>query len=110
MSIEAPVGHAHLCLKGHEFTAVRRESSRVAPLCPVCDANGTMSSGQPIGPPPNETYGRPNISIPKKFHTSWSDVHDVSERELAKDPKVERYNPSGVRTGKTNQGGMTAYD
>jgi len=40
----------------------------------------------------------------------WYDIHDVSEKELAKDPKVERYNPSGVKTGKTNQGGLTALN
>ena len=107
MGASAPVGHAHLCPRGHEFRAVQREQSRVAPRCPAC-ADGT--TGRRLGPPPNAVYGRPTIKIPAAFHVGWYDIHDVSEKELAKDPKVERYNPSGVKTGKTNQGGLTALN
>ncbi|HML98911.1 MAG TPA: zinc ribbon domain-containing protein [Tepidiformaceae bacterium] len=31
-----------------------------------------------------------NIHIPSHFHYTWSDFHDVTEKELAKDPYVER--------------------
>jgi|ETNvirenome_6_85_1030632.scaffolds.fasta_scaffold01368_7 hypothetical protein len=110
MSTETPVGRAHLCFKGHEFMAVRREGSRVAPMCPVCAENGSLSTGRLIDSSSNEIYGKPNISIPSKFHVGWYDVHDRSPKELAKDPTIERYAPSQVRTGQTNQGGMSRLE
>ena len=30
------------------------------------------------------------IFVPNHFHYTWSDFHDVTEKELAKDPYVER--------------------
>jgi putative FmdB family regulatory protein len=51
------------------------------------------------GQPAQRVLSVPTITWAPGTHpvrgTSWYDIHDKSPRELARDPNVERYDPSG---------------
>lgn len=69
--------------------------------CPKCQTRATLRRliselDEPIeslccGQPMRRLFS-PNgqIFIPNHFHYTYSDFHDVTEKELAKDPYVER--------------------
>lgn len=77
--------YAYRCPNGHvgeEHRVSHTERNATGP-CPTCHA-------------PRErlyAYGVTTM-VPRRFLTNWSDVHDRSEKELAKDPDVIRYDPT----------------
>jgi hypothetical protein len=96
------------CSRGHEWQPEWRAYRTVAPCCPECN-DGTTGKVVSASRTKSETFSLLAAWVPRRAYVGWYDIHDKSPRELAKDPKVERYNPSQVRTGKTNQGGATLF-
>lgn len=49
----------------------------------------------PEGGEGKRVYSVPVIHWPQALWTQWGDVHTQSAREMAHDPSIERYDPSG---------------
>lgn len=87
------------CEEGHSTEHSRPMADRETPVtCPSCgkDAGVIFSPPEPH-----------NIYTPSNFRAvlgapTWSDFHDRSERELAKDPNVERFSAVASRSGMGN--------
>lgn len=81
------------CPEGHTTTVRRLISEREVPAaCGTCGKASSVTFSPtsnihiPIAFKQWQTGG-----VPGGGQTSWSDFHDVSERELAKNPNIERY-------------------
>ena len=77
--------YEYLCSSGHPFELFRMVDQRNdAAICPR----------NPNGAPAVRRYSVPTIHWPRSLWTQWGDVHTRSEKELAHDPTVERYDPT----------------
>lgn len=93
--------YTYSCEQGHDFDAVvpiaEFESSQRIP-CPAHDAMGERQFSPPL---PS------NICITARFRAvlnapMWSEVFDVSERELARMPGVEKFSVMASQPGVGN--------
>ena len=75
--------YEYTCSSGQRWDEMRPVADRDLPA--FCPSGG-------VG---KRVYSVPTIHWPRALWTQWSDVHDRSAREMAHDPNVERYDPTG---------------
>ncbi|GIV04043.1 MAG: hypothetical protein KatS3mg015_2873 [Fimbriimonadales bacterium] len=90
--------YEYACPRGHVREEVRPMDERTLPA--VCDCG--MEASYRFSPPHPA-----NIRVPMNFRAiygspTWSDVFDVSEKELAKMPGVEKYAVAASQPGVGN--------
>ena len=77
--------YTYVCPAGCRWSTLRPAADRDKPLpCTVHLAHG------------QRVYDWSGLvtHVPRSFFTSWYDVHTRSPRELARDPNIDRYDPS----------------
>ena len=75
--------YEYVCAAGHRWDHQRPVAKRADPsYCPVDGAIGQRA------------YSVPVIHWPRALWTQWGDVHTRSPREMARDPNIERYDPT----------------
>lgn len=75
--------YEYTCSSGRRWDVMRPVADRNLPI--LCSEGGLGT----------RVYSVPEIHWPRALWTQWGDVHTKSAKELAHDPSVERYDPSG---------------
>ena len=89
--------YIYACPRAHIFITVRPISDRDRPI--PCPAHPHELAQRHIFAEFQTQYIPPHLD--RKLWTQWGDVSDRSERELARDPTISRYDPTTTRPDRT---------